>query len=245
MDTNRPGAKIDGRGRRRSKPRLLRAAAGKFGVLLIALIALMGAIPLITTGRVWNAVLALFTGAVLVASLHAARPDGRAALVGLALALADFAIGECAVHFGTRWLYPLQMALWLTTLVYVIAMILEAVFDSDVVTVETLQASLCIYLLIGLVGAFGFALIDFILPGSFPPAHGPSVSWSDEHSRSMQFMRLVVFSYATLSGSSYGEISAATGLAANAASLEAMTGQIYLAVVIARLVGLQAAPPSR
>jgi len=37
-------------------------------------------------------------------------------------------------------------------------------------------------------------------------------------------------------------IAPATGFACNAASLEAMTGQVYLAVVIARLVGLHAIP---
>ena len=58
-------------------------------------------------------------------------------------------------------------------------------------------------------------------------------------------MRLFVFSYATLSGSSYAEIAPATGFARNAASLEAMTGQIYLAVVVARLVGLHVTPSPR
>jgi hypothetical protein len=37
----------------------------------------------------------------------------------------------------------------------------------------------------------------------------------------------------------------ATGFASNVASLEAMTGQIYLAVVIAWLIGLHATPPPR
>jgi hypothetical protein len=58
-------------------------------------------------------------------------------------------------------------------------------------------------------------------------------------------MRLFVFSYATLSGSNCAEIAPATGFARNAASLEAMTGQIYLAVVVARLVGLHVTPPPR
>ena len=55
-------------------------------------------------------------------------------------------------------------------------------------------------------------------------------------------MRLLFLSRATLSGSNYAEIAPATGFACNAASLEAMTGQVYLAVVIARLVGLHAIP---
>jgi len=58
-------------------------------------------------------------------------------------------------------------------------------------------------------------------------------------------MRMFVFSYATLSGSGCAEIVPATGFASNAASLEAMTGQIYLAVVIARLVALHVTPTPR
>jgi hypothetical protein len=58
-------------------------------------------------------------------------------------------------------------------------------------------------------------------------------------------MRLFAFSYGTLSGSNCAEVTRATGFARNPASLEAMTGQIYLAVVVARLVGLHVTPPPR
>src|SRR5271157_3332770 len=216
--------------------RLLSAAAGKFGLLVAALVALMGAAPLIPSAAS-HAVLALFTGAVLVASLHAARPGGKVMAVGLALALADFLIGRCTIHFGTRWLVLLQTVLWTSTLIYVTAAILRAIFASREVTVETLLAALCVFLLIGLFGAFAFTLIDLTQPGSFRASHGPGVAWADERSRATAFMRMFVFSYAMLSGSGCAEIAPATGFASNAASLEAMTGQIYLAVLIARLVG--------
>ena len=222
--------------------RLLAAAEGKFGLLLVALVALMGAAPLIPS-PVSEAVLTLFTGAVLVASLHAARPGGRPMAVGLALALADFLIGRCTVHFGTRWLVLLQTVLWMSTLIYVIATILRTVFGSREVTVETLLAALCVFLLIGLFGAFAFTLIDLTLPGSFRALHGPGLVWADERSRATEFMRLFVFSYATLSGSNCADVAPATGFARNAVSLEAMTGQIFLAVVVARLVGLHVTPP--
>jgi hypothetical protein len=111
------------------------------------------------------------------------------------------------------------------------------------VTVETLLAALCVYLLLGLFGAFAFALIDLTAPGSFQTLHGPAVVWTDDRSRASEFLRLFVFSYATLSGTSFGDLAPTSGFASNAASLEAMTGQIYLAVVIARLVGIQAATP--
>ncbi len=224
--------------------RLLSAAAGKFGLLVAALVALMGAAPLIPSAAS-HAVLALFTGAVLVASLHAARPGGKPVVVGLALALADFLIGRFTSHFGSRWLVLLESVLWMSTLIYVTATILRAIFESREVTVETLLAALCVFLLMGLLGAFAFTLIDLTLPGSFQALHGPGVVWADERSRATEFMRLFVFSYATLSGSNYAEVAPATGFARNAASLEALAGQIYLAAVVARLVGMHVTPPPR
>jgi len=212
---------------------------------LVALVALMTAAPLIITSPVSDAVLTLFTGAVLVAGLHAARPGGKAMAVGLALALADFLIGRCTIHFGTRWLILLQTVLWMSTLIYVTATILRAIFASRAVTVETLLAALCVFLLSGLFGAFAFTLIDLTQPGSFRASHGPGVVWADERSRATELMQMFVFSYATLSGSNCAEIAPATGFARNAASLEAMAGQIYLAVVVARLVGLHVTPQPR
>ena len=234
-------------GAERWTSRWLSATGGKFGLLLVALVALMAAAPLIIGigSSVSDAVLTLFTGAVLVASLHAARPGGKAMAVGLALALADFLIGRCTIHFGTWWLILLQTVLWMSTLIYVTATILRAIFASREVTVETLLAALCVFLLIGLFGAFAFTLIDLTQPGSFRASHGPGVVWADERSRATELMQLFVFSYATLSGSNCAEIAPATGFARNAASLEAMAGQIYLAVVVARLVGLHVTPQPR
>ena len=122
------------------------------------------------------------------------------------------------------------------------ATILRAIFASREVTVETLLAALCVFLLMGLFWAFAFTLIDLTSPGSFRASQGPGLVWADERSSATEFMRLFVFSYATLSGSNYAEVAPATGFACNAASLEAMTGQVYLAVVVARLVGLHATP---
>ena len=112
-------------------------------------------------------------------------------------------------------------------------------------TVEALLAALCVFLLIGLFGACAFTLIDPTFPGSFWASHGPGLVGADERSRATELMRVVVFSYATLSGSNCAEIAPATGFARNDASLGSMMGQIYLAVVVARLVGLHVTPPPR
>lgn len=76
---------------------LLRAATEKFGLLGIALVALMAAAPLIPS-EASHAALALFTGAVLVASLHAARPSESAMAIGGMATIRD-KMGHCLHEF--------------------------------------------------------------------------------------------------------------------------------------------------
>lgn len=226
--------------RRRSKIR--GAVSGKFGILLIALIALLAFAPLMVERPVWNAFLGLSTYAVLIASLHAARPGGKPVIFGLILGVGDFVIGRVATFDGTRTLVALQSGLWLVILVFVTITLLETIFESERVSVETLQASLCVYVLLGLVWVFFYNLIEIASPGSFQSQNGFRFDWAVDRSRRAEFSRLLVFSFSTLSTTGFGDLSPRTGFVSIAASLEAMTGQIYLAVVIARLVGIQSAP---
>jgi hypothetical protein len=87
------------------------AAEAKFGILLVAPVTLVGAAALISS-PVSEPLLGLFTGAVLVTSLRAARPARKPRAGGLALAPADLPIGRCFVYFGTRWLVRLRTVLW-------------------------------------------------------------------------------------------------------------------------------------
>src|SRR5262245_4422828 len=136
----------------RSRSRLVRAAAGKFGILLVALISLMATAPLILEARAGGVALSLFADAVLIASLHVAPPEGRAVAICVVRALGAFGIGRLIAletFPGARWLLLLQVLLWLAILIFVTATILEAIFATESVSVETLQASLCVYMLLG------------------------------------------------------------------------------------------------
>jgi Ion channel len=219
----------------RTTSKFTNAIGGKFGILLIALIVLLVASPVLVERPSPSVVLILFGEVVLVASLHAAQPGGTAVMVGLILALVDFAIGRLVAIDDALWLCYLQAILWLVTLVYVATTILQSTFKSEKVSVETLQASLCVYLLLGLIWVFVYALIDLTAPGSFVSTDPSRLVTS----RRSEFMRLVVFSYATMVCTGYGDLTPGNGFANMCASLQAMTGQIYLAVVIARLVGIQ------
>lgn len=227
----------------RRRSRLLGAARGKFGYLIVAQIALLASAPIMIEGWAFRILITLFVAGLLVAGLYAVRPTRRSLVIGIVVAVVEFTIGRLAADYAVRWLFVMQLLLWVTALLYVTVAILDWVLDSPEVTFETLQAAFCVYLLLGLLWAYLYALMEVASPGSFRVQNGPVVVWADERSRRLEFMRLFVFSYATLSGAGGGDLEPANGFTEMAASLEAMSAQIYLAVVIARLVGLQASQP--
>jgi hypothetical protein len=228
-----------------SRSPVLRAVGGKFGTLLCALICLLLSTPLVAEGRLWNLFFALFASAALVASLHAARSGRRTIVIGVVLAAADLVIGRLVFYETTRWLVVIQAFLWLSTLIFVTGAVLGAIFERENVDVETLQAALCVYVLIGLMWVYVYTLVDLAAPQSFTYRDGPVPLWSDDRSRRTEFMRLVILSFSRLSSTSYDDLKPSAPFAHLCTSLEAMSGQVYLAVVIARLVGMHAGQPRR
>jgi hypothetical protein len=207
---------------------------------LLALVALLASTPLIVEAPAGNIALGLFADVALVAGLHAARPGRKVVALGLLLAVTDFVIGRLAIVEGARWLLVLQIVVWLSICIFVTATLLNAIFQEKQVSVETLQASLCVYMLVGLLWVFIYALIEIAAPGSFQSSNGHRIALTGERSRRAEFLRLLVFSYSALTATGFGELAPASGFASICANLEAMWAQVYLAVVIARLVGMQA-----
>lgn len=226
------------------RSRILVATRGKFGYLLVALLALLASTPIMVEGRAWKTLIALFVAGVLVAGLYAVRPGRHAFVAGLILASVEFGIGRLVAAHGSRGILLVQIFLWIFALTYVITTILEWVLGDPEVTLETLQAAFCVYLLLGLLWAYLFALMAVLDPASFAVVNGPPLEWVDADARRLGFLRFFIFSYATLTGTGRGDLVPATPLADMGASLEAMSAQVYLAVVIARLVGLQASRPA-
>ncbi len=239
-----PTKQADGNARK-AKSWLYRTVGSRFGYLLLALICLLLSSPLLTRGFPWNLLLGFFASSVLVAGLYAAKPGRRSLTIGLTLALTDLAITQLADVESSQFMMTLQAALWLSTLVYVSTTILTTVFDQDGVDVETLRAALCVYLLLGLIWLYLYGLIDMFAPNSFRLEGKPLSLWSTSESRPARFFYLLLFSYSRLTAAAYDDVSAATGFTNMCTCLEALSGQVYLAVVIARLVGVQSTVPPK
>lgn len=112
--------------------------------------------------------------------------------------------------------------------VVITVLILRYALRAQVVGREHIFAGLSGYLLLGLVCGQLYWLMEQHAPGSLAvPAHAGTFSLPSG----------VYFSFATLTTVGYGDITPRTELARGLATIEAVTGQIYLAVFVARLIG--------
>jgi len=102
------------------------------------------------------------------------------------------------------------------------------------VTSELIYGSISVYLLMGLAFAFMHALIELIQPGSISGLESLSMGTTS-------IMPFVYYSFVTITTLGYGDISPVTGPAASLAYVEAIFGQLYIAIMIARLMGLYVA----
>jgi voltage-gated potassium channel len=113
--------------------------------------------------------------------------------------------------------------------------ILRGIFARHV-SGDAVFGAVCGYLLLGIIWSLLFYAVEIAWPGSFNlPAAGDSPVATRELDRGV----LTYFSFVTLATVGYGDITPATPLARTLAWTEAITGQFYLAILVAGLVGFK------
>ncbi len=116
----------------------------------------------------------------------------------------------------------------IASLLAIVFVLLFQVLSRGRVTHVRIQGAIAAYLLLGIVWAYGYHLVNVLHPGSFNGAATLST-----------FADWAYYSYVTLSTVGYGDITPATSVARIVSVGEALTGQLYLAVLIARLVAME------
>ena len=96
------------------------------------------------------------------------------------------------------------------------------------------------YLILGVIFALLYASISQIDSGAFNPvvAAGTAPDSADASSKGTGMAKWVYFSFITLTTVGYGDITPIAPAARSLVILEALLGQFFVAVLVARLVGL-------
>ena len=122
-----------------------------------------------------------------------------------------------------------------TALTLAITLVIKESMMSECVTMDTIAGSLCAYLLLGFAFASIYALIDIVAPSSFISSIQGKEGLINLASSDLD---RIYFSFITLLTVGYGDIVPASPSAKLTTIIEGFIGQVYLVVMIARLVGM-------
>jgi ion channel len=175
---------------------------------------------------------------VLLAGVLAVADRKRVLIIAIVLVTPAIA-GRWINHFRPDLVPPpVFLVAALVLIAFVVANLLRFILRAPVVTGEVLCASISAYLLLGLMWTIAYWLVDQLTPG------GAFSYNTNAGTRSMNGFNGFYFSFITLSTVGYGDITPVSRIARWLAAMEAMTGLLYVAVLIARLVSLYSAPGS-
>ena len=211
-----------------------RHKVGRFRFLLWSLMMIIGLRPVLgewIAGHIWADVCTdIFFVCALISGLHAV--SGQTKPLRFALFLAGAIIILIPLHYTLKIhvLDRLQLALGAVFLMQMLVMIWIHIEKEEEVSTDLIMAAACAYILLGLVWANGYYLLEILHSNSFKA----SENMSDD------IWNFYYYSFVTLTTVGYGDITAITKPAQALSMLEAITGQLYLAIMISRLVGLHA-----
>lgn len=179
--------------------------------------------------------------AILIAGVLATGQGARwrlaLILMGAGVALLNFA----AYVIGT---IQLEMGFYALTLVFlgsVAVLTIQQLMRSQRPDYDTLAAALCAYAVLVLFWASAYSLVETVVSGSFSYSGDAAGVPQVMHFGFGDSMMSIYYSFVTITTLGYGDVTPVTAFARTLAALQAFFGQAFVAVVVARLVGLQIA----
>jgi len=115
--------------------------------------------------------------------------------------------------------------------------VLKAVFTAKKITSDVIAGSICVYILLGMTFANIFWVLEFIFPGSMN-FNTELVNLSHGRQGPAAFL---YYSFVTLTTLGYGDITPRVPATQVCSVVEAVIGQLYVAIFVARLVALNVA----
>jgi len=204
---------------------------------LIAFALLFFFFPFVEEIKGGDIIVSLLLSLVLLSAVFAVANRRRTLIVALLLAVPAVG-GRWINHFRPHLVPPaIFLVAGLALIAFVVVNLLRFVWRAPSVNIEVLCASISAYLMLGLMWTMAYWLVDQLTPGafSFNTNAGP---------RSMNGFNGFYFSFITLSTVGYGDITPVSRIARWLAAMEAMTGLLYVAILISRLVGLYSSAKS-
>jgi ion channel len=204
----------------------------RFAVLFVTLVSTVVAKPLfepISTPRIIDILLMINLFSLVIGL------GGRRLLWAAMFAACFVVLHELRAVVSDRTIVSLATLIWLLGCLAGLVATVGQVLRPGIVDAERIFAALDAYVLAGLIFGVSYYALNRVFPGSFD---------STEAAPFNEF-RAIYFSFVTLATLGYGDVVPRSEAACTLAVLEAVAGQMYFAVMLARLVSLYGKEESR
>jgi voltage-gated potassium channel len=209
----------------------------RFIFLLVMLLSLLAVAPFLANFIHLRFLFNIFLSAVLVSAVYALSQKIWHLAIAAVLAIPMLV----SIWFGyvaqSDTVFLIGRICGISFIGFTIFHILSHIFKQQEVTKDTIAGATAVYLLLALMWAFVYAILDRLQPDSFAiSAAGAFFGGRDI---------FLYYSLVTITTLGYGDITPVSYLAGSMAVLEAVVGQLYLVVLVSWLVGMYVSKRSR
>ena len=201
-----------------------------FSYLLLALLFFLFGIPLADDLSLLSGPIVRFLlfSCLLIIGVWSLKGSGRLFHVGIGFVVAGIIFNVVAINIVSQTLLYGSYASLLGFLLIVISCTLKQVAVGTEISANRLVGAVCVYLLLGIIWAILYTLLDLSTPGSFE-----GISRLDDPGWDSEWL---YFSFVTMTTLGYGDLLPLSATARALAYMQAVAGQFYIAVLVAGLV---------
>ncbi len=210
---------------------------GRYLFLLVSLLLLIFFYPFFDGFRFAPRLLVALFLAILLSAVTAISASRKWVVATACLAATAFCANLILQIVDNLLLHALTMSAYGLFFTLITIVILRHILSIREVTFDTILGAICAYLILGIVWTMVYSLMELFTPGSFLHG-GESISVGFFGTQEPAISNFIYYSFVTLTTLGYGDITPNSSPAAALSSLEAITGQFYIAILIARFVGL-------
>jgi hypothetical protein len=207
-----------------------------FLALLVSLVLMLVVVPVVEHRLIALILQETFLTAVFITAIIANRQRRLVVRIGASIGLVALGLSWATVRIE----HPiLNISSYVSTTIFLVAMasmILLSVLCDHQASVRAIFGAICVYLLIGLSWAMMYSALEQMDADSFAVAHRTMTVRLRDGREMTSYSQMVYFSFVTMTSLGYGDITPKTPAAQTMTWLQAVVGQLYITVLIARLV---------
>lgn len=207
----------------------LRTFRLRFPFLLLALLLVMLVSPFLEATLLHRFFMVVLFALVLLAAIVIASEDHRHRIIALTIGLPWMALNVVVLFWEATAIEIYANLLAFLFSVYVLSIVLGHIIRAQAVDLNILLGAASAYLLIALAWTTSYLLIFGLDPEAFSLVHGEGRPY---------FHQFLYFSLTTMTTVGYGDITPVNPFAQIWATMEAVVGTLYMALLVARLVSL-------